>query len=102
MLSFSALRRAVKKIDTEVDNGAQIAGLESGSSSGVAAVELEPVEVDECGICLALMEDYVHAPCSGKHAHCRSCWGAWRLETLKQGTEFSCPMCRESLEGWEP
>lgn len=89
--------------ETEEDSSPVTTG-EAGSSGGAAALELdvEQAEVGECGICLALMDDPVLAPCSGKHAHCRTCWGAWRLETLKQGTEFSCPMCRESLEGWEP
>ena len=72
-----------------------------GSSSGAAAAVAAPVE--ECSICLALMvEEHVRAPCSGGHALHRGCWVGWRAETLKQGTEFSCPMCRESLEGWEP
>jgi hypothetical protein len=71
-----------------------------------ATSSTELSETEECAICFAVIQsadgERTCAPCSGRHALCRGCWVGWRAETLNQGTEFSCPMCRESLEGWEP
>ena len=84
---------------TGTASAASAAAAEAPSAAAEAVAEPE-----ECSICLSLMpiQEHLHAPCSGRHALCGGCWVQWRAETLKQGTEFSCPMCRECLEGWEP
>ena len=60
----------------------------------------------ECPICQETAEEvgsaFLTLPCGGRHGICRPCAYAWQATCVRSAAEFSCPMCRESLEGWEP
>ena len=63
-----------------------------------------PIEAqNECPICVDTMRDVPAVmPCAGRHTACYGCIREWRTTCVLNTVEFSCPMCRESLEGWEP
>ena len=61
------------------------------------------VAQNECPICVDTMSDVPAVlPCAGRHTACYGCIREWRTTCVLNAVEFSCPMCRESLEGWVP
>ena len=75
-------------------------------AADVSAKEEPPNNDAECSVCFETATEiglaFLVMPCAGRHDICRPCAREWRVQCLKNGAEFSCPMCRESLEGWEP
>ena len=84
--------------------GAAVEVPDVSDSVDVAAPAPPPDYDAECPICQESEEElgtFLALPCGGRHGICRPCAHSWRATCLKSGAEFSCPMCRESLEGME-
>lgn len=57
------------------------------------ALGLEPIEHEDCPICILPMKTPVRVPCNGKHAFCKACITTW----LRQPGIATCPTCRQVL-----
>ena len=99
-----------RAVAEEVSEGSEDEG-EPKAQAPEAQAEAKAAHGDtecwECPICLKeepeiARASFVQLPCAGRHAVCRGCLLNWQLTNMKQGTECSCPMCRECIEGWEP
>jgi ankyrin repeat protein len=82
---------------------------ESAESVAAALAVAAPAaaEEDECPVCSVEESEkgaprFLTLPCEGRHRVCTLCARNWRVTCLATLVEFSCPLCRESLEGWEP
>jgi hypothetical protein len=89
------------------DFPASVIGLSVSDLSDPSDASPVGVRIDydaECPICQETAEEvdsaFLVLPCDGRHGICRPCAYSWRATCVKSAAEFSCPMCRESLEGW--
>lgn len=62
------------------------------------ATGLEPLQNEDCPICMQPMTDPVTVNCNGKHVFCRECIVRY-LQGLEAGT---CPLCRQRLFAPDP
>lgn len=69
----------------------------------IPVAQVEMARDAECPICHQDAKEvngpFLALPCRGRHTLCRSCAQGWRATCWAKFADFSCPMCRETLDG---
>ena len=88
---------------SEDEDGDEQAAADPEACADPPGEPLPPSPANDCPICVdAISGMPAVMPCAGRHMACFVCIREWRATCVLNTVEFSCPMCRESLEGWEP